>query len=68
MRGGALKKTLTDLDVCLINFRGTNQPQNICFLDFFLVRFWAFLSKGSSKTRFKKCKTVHVENFFGVNS
>jgi hypothetical protein len=40
---GALKFFLTDLDVCLINFRGTNQPQNIFFLLFLgALRFFFF--------------------------
>jgi hypothetical protein len=51
---GHSKKFLTDLDVCWINFRGTNQPQNIFSWLYFSVRFWAFLSKGGSKTRLKK--------------
>jgi hypothetical protein len=70
---GHSKKKLTDHGVCLINFRGTNQPQNICFLTFFfsyvLRRF--SVSKGSSKTvntintRFFFLKQkVHVEKFF----
>jgi hypothetical protein len=53
---GALKKQTkkwTDLDVYLINFRGTNQPPTFFFSLFFLARFWAFLGKGSSKTRQK---------------
>jgi hypothetical protein len=44
---GHSKKKMTCPCVYLINFRGTNQPQNIIFLDFFLVRFWAFLGKWS---------------------
>jgi hypothetical protein len=58
------KKKVTDPCVYLVNFRGTNQPQNIMFLDLFLVRFWAFLGEGSSKTRFKKMQKVHVNFFF----
>jgi hypothetical protein len=36
---GALKKKVTDPYVYLINFRGTNQPQNIIFLHFFFSTF-----------------------------
>jgi hypothetical protein len=38
-RQGALKKKVTDPCVYLLNFRGTNQPQNIIFLDFFFSTF-----------------------------
>jgi hypothetical protein len=38
------------------------------FIDFFLVRFWAFLGKGSSNTHRKLFpRKVHVENFFQKN-
>jgi hypothetical protein len=48
----------------LINFRGTNQPQ----LFVFLVRFWAFLGKGSPKTPLKHfLQKVHVENISRKN-
>jgi hypothetical protein len=53
---GHSKKKVTDPCVYLINFRGTNQPQNIISWAFFLVHFWAFLGEGSSKTRPKKSK------------
>jgi hypothetical protein len=62
---GHSKKKVTDPCVYLVNFRGTNQPRNITFLpQSKLVRFWAFLGEGSSKTRFKKkMQKVHVKNF-----
>jgi hypothetical protein len=46
----------------------THPPTSrILFLDFFLVRFWAFFGEGSSKTPQKyflqKLQKVHVENF-----
>jgi hypothetical protein len=46
------KKKVKGPYVYLTNFRGTNQPQNIIFLDF----FWAFLGEGTSKTRQKISK------------
>jgi hypothetical protein len=56
--------------VYLIGFRGTNQPQNtFFFFNFFLVRFSAFLGKGSSKTRLKNmfaqspCRKLSPRNF-----
>jgi hypothetical protein len=55
---GALKKKLTDLGVCSINSDEPTNPKIFCFLTFVLVRFWAFLSKGSSKTRLKKLQTA----------
>jgi hypothetical protein len=63
-RKGHSKKKVTDLDVYLVNFRGTNQPpKNISSL-FFLVRFWAFLGKGSSKTPLKYfCKKSMSKTF-----
>jgi hypothetical protein len=39
--------------ICLAFEEPTN-PKILFFLTFFLVRFWAFLGKGSSKTRLKK--------------
>jgi hypothetical protein len=36
---GALKKKVTDLDVYLISFRGTNQPQIFFVLDFLFSTF-----------------------------
>jgi hypothetical protein len=66
---GHSKKKVTDPCVYVINFRGTNQPQSTIFLGFFLVRFWAFLGEGSSKTRLlKKMQKVHVKNFSRENS
>jgi hypothetical protein len=53
VRKGHSKKKVTDLDVYLIYFRGTNQPPIFFSSLFFLVRFWAFLGKGSSKTPYK---------------
>jgi hypothetical protein len=47
---GPPKKISTDPPVHLLNPRPTHAPSDIFFLDFFLVRFWAFLGKGSSKT------------------
>jgi hypothetical protein len=50
---GALEKKVTVPCVYLISFRGPNQAQDIFSSLFFLVRFWAFLGEGSSKTRQK---------------
>jgi hypothetical protein len=47
---GASKKKSTDPPVHLLNLRPTHPPPDFFFLDFFLVRFWAFLGKGSSET------------------
>jgi hypothetical protein len=65
-----LKKKTTDPDpdVYLISSRGTNHQ--IFFLEFCLVRFWAFLGKGSPKTpqkHFYKKSMSHVENFSRKN-
>jgi hypothetical protein len=55
--------------VCLINFRGTNQPQNIFFLTFFFSTFfWRFSARGVQKHDKRKKQKVHVENFFRENS
>ena len=52
---GPPKTKSTDPPVHLLNLRPTHPPSDFFFSWlFFLVRFWAFLSKGSSKTRFKK--------------
>jgi hypothetical protein len=63
---------VTDLGVYLVNFRGTNQPPKDFFSSlFFLVRFWAFLGKGSSNVKNTTkifLQKVHVENFFRENS
>jgi hypothetical protein len=47
--GPPSKKKSTAPPVHLLDPRPTHPPSDF-FLDFFLVRFWAFLGKGSSKT------------------
>jgi hypothetical protein len=48
---GAGKNKSTDPPVHLLNLRPTHPPPDFFFSwHFFLVRFWAFLGKGSSKT------------------
>jgi hypothetical protein len=49
--------------VHLLNPRRTYLPADSFFLDFFPVRFWAFLGKESSKTAQKFLQKVHVESF-----
>jgi hypothetical protein len=73
MRGAGQKKS-TDPPVNLlsINPRPTHPPPSGLFspLAFLLVRFWAFLGKGSSKTPYKyflQKVDVDVENFFQKN-
>jgi hypothetical protein len=51
---GAGKTKSTDPPVHLLNPRPTHPPSDFFLLAFFLVRFWAFLGKGSSKTP-QKC-------------
>jgi hypothetical protein len=47
---GPAKPKPTDPPVHLLNPRPTHPPAGFYFLPFFLVSFWAFLGKGSSKT------------------
>jgi hypothetical protein len=42
--------------VHVLNPRPTHPPAGFFFLDFVLVRLWAFLGKGGSKARYKKCR------------
>jgi hypothetical protein len=52
-----------------LTFEEPTNPKILFFFTFFLVRFWAFLGEGSSKTRLKKkMQKVHVKNFFRENS
>jgi hypothetical protein len=56
---GAAEKRKRENDVHLRQLakKSTYVPS---FFSFFLVRFWAFLGKGSSKTREKKLSTLCV--------
>jgi hypothetical protein len=54
---------VTDLDVYLVNFRGTNQP-----LIFFGTFFGRFSVRGVQKHHKNILQKVHVENFFRENS
>jgi hypothetical protein len=55
---GAGKKQSTDPPVHLLNLRPTHPPSDFFFfLTFFLVRFWAFLGKGSSIQKHHNSKT-----------
>jgi amino acid transporter len=79
-RRGAGKKKSTDPPPCIChlpNPRPTHPPTIRLFFPwaFFLVRFWAFLGKGSSKTPQKyfykksmsKTFSKKIENFVGVS-
>jgi hypothetical protein len=66
MGRGATEKTPRENDVHL---RQLAKKITYVFFYFFLVRFWAFLGKGSSKTREQKLSTFQKKSpgkyFFG---
>jgi hypothetical protein len=58
-------KKSTDPPVHLLNPRPTHPPADFFCLDFrFLVRFWAFLGEGSSKTPHKYLQKVQLSKTF----
>jgi hypothetical protein len=64
---GAAEKIKRENDVHLRQLAKKNTYVPYFFSSFFLVRFWAFLGKGSSKTREKKLvrfKINHRGNIF----
>jgi hypothetical protein len=62
-RGGRKIKRENDVHLRQLAKKSTYVPS--FFLSFFLVRFWAFLGKGSSKTRENKMSTFQKKNHRG---
>jgi hypothetical protein len=61
---GHSKKKVTDPCVYLINFRGTDQPQNIIFFTFFFSTFLGVSRGGEFKNTIKnKCKKSMSKTF-----
>jgi hypothetical protein len=65
MSRGAAKTKSTGPSIHLLNPSPTRPPADFLFLGFyFIVRFWAFLGKGSSKTPYKYfCKKSMSKTF-----